>query len=136
MGVEQQQFDLSELSQHIDSARMERKLTWAEVSRQVGVATSTIRRFAIASDAEADGVLALVGWLGVAPERFIIDSEVDGSLLPAAGNGVIRVDMARVAEAESRPRARVVSRTTIQRLTTAAQASGTSVSSLTKWCPV
>jgi hypothetical protein len=128
--------DLNELSQHIDTARVERELTWAEISRQVGVATSTIRRFATVSDAEADGVLSLIGWLGVAPERFIINSNVDGSPLPDARDGVIRVDMARIAEAESRRTTRVGSRTTIQRLVAAAQGSGTSVSSLTKWSPV
>lgn len=92
MRFDQGQFDLHELSIRVDSARVERDLTWAELSRHVGVATSTIRRFATASDAEADGVLALIRWLGVAPEQFIVDSAIAGTPLPAAGDGIIRVD--------------------------------------------
>lgn len=136
MRLEQGQFDLNELSRQIEATRLERELSWTEISRQVGVATSTIRRFSHAFDAEADGVLALIGWLGVPPERFIVESDVDGSPLRAARDGVNRVDMDRIAEAESRRPARMSSRTTIQRLVAAAQASGTPVSSLTKWCPV
>jgi len=133
----QQLFDLHRLSTSIDRARIKRQLTWAEVSKDVGVATSTIRRFSSATDAEADGVLALVGWLGVPPEHFVAESRIDGIHLPPRGEGVIRVDMAMVMDALSmkhsgRPR----TRTTIQRLTLAALAAGTSISSLTRWCAV
>ncbi len=137
MRFEQRQFDLNELSLSINSARADRDLAWAQVSRQVGVATSTIRRFATASDAEADGVLALIGWLGVAPEQFIIESTVVGTPLPAAGDGMIRVDMVRIAELPAWPRrAQVGTRTTIQQLVTAAQDSGTPIASLTRWSPI
>lgn len=50
-------FDLARLASSIERARLERGLTWAGLSREVGVAASTIKRLAIASDAEADGVL-------------------------------------------------------------------------------
>lgn len=112
-------------------------MTWAAISQEVGVATSTIRRFATASDAEADGVLALIGWLGVAPEHFVIDSEITGEPLPPAGEGVIRVDMTLVAKSTARPRqAPPAMRTTIQRLVAAAQASKVPVASLTRWSPI
>ncbi|NND12971.1 MAG: hypothetical protein HKO10_03340, partial [Acidimicrobiia bacterium] len=128
----QGQFDLNELSRWIDEARSNRDLTWKQISEEVGVATSTIRRFASASDAEADGVLALIGWLGVAPERFVIDSRVAGMPLPPAGDGMIRVNMEQLAELPgSSRRARVGSRTTIQQLARAAQASGRTIASLT-----
>ena len=137
MSAENGQFDLRELSRWIDEARADRHLSWAAISQQVGVATSTIRRFASASDAEADGVLALIGWLGVAPEQFVANSKIAGAPLPSAGEGIIRVDMALVAELLSAPRpARPVTRTTIQRLVTAAQASEVSVASLTRWSPI
>lgn len=101
------------------------------------MAKSTIRRFATASDAEADGVLALIGWLGIAPEQFIIDSKITGAPLPPAGEGVIRVDMTLVAESAAQPRrARSATRTTIQRLVAAAQASEMPVASLTRWSPI
>lgn len=101
------------------------------------MATSTIRRFATASDAEADGVLALIGWLGVAPEQFVIESKVDGIPLPPVGEGLIRVDMALLADSRSRPgRVRHRTRTTIQQLTAAAQASEVPLVSLTRWSPI
>ena len=56
------------------------------------------RRFATASDAEADGVLAVIGWLGVPPEQFVDDSNIAGVPLPPAADGVIRVDMALLAD--------------------------------------
>ena len=137
MNAAKGQFDLHELSRSIDNARAGRHLTWAAISQEVGVATSTIRRFATASDAEADGVLALIGWLGIAPEQFIIDSKITGAPLPPAGEGVIRVDMALVAESAAQPRrARSATRTTIQRLVAAAQASEMPVASLTRWSPI
>lgn len=130
------QFDLQLLSRSIENTRAARHLTWSQISKEVGVATSTIRRFATASDAEADGVLALVGWLGVAPEQFVIDSQIAGMALPPAGGGVIRVDMALLVELTAQPRrARPVTRTTIQRLTAAAQASEVPLASLTRWSP-
>ena len=57
------QFDLNELSRQIDQARRERDLTGSEI--------------------------ALIGWLGVAPEQFIIDSTVAG---------MIPVDMPLIAD--------------------------------------
>lgn len=132
----QGQFDLNELSRWVDAARSNRELTWKQLSEEVGVATSTIRRFATASDAEADGVLALIGWLGVAPEWFVIDSRVAGMPLPPAADGMIRVNMEQLAELSgSSRRARVGSRTTIQQLARAAQASGRTIASLTRWRP-
>lgn len=137
MSADNGQIDLSELSRRIDEARADRHLTWAAISQQAGVATSTIRRFATASDAEADGVLALIGWLGVVPEQFVVNSKVAGVPLPPAGDGVIRVDMALVVDLLSGPRrARPGTRTTIQRLVAAAQASEVPVASLIRWSPI
>lgn len=131
------QFNLNGLSRRIDDTRRERDLTWSEIAQQVGVATSTIRRFATASDAEADGVLALIGWLGVAPEQFVIDSAVTGTLLLSTREGMIRVDMPLIAEQPTWPRRSPLgTRTTIQRLVTAAQAANATIASLTRWSPV
>ena len=127
-------FDLAALARAIDVARIERGLTWAALARDVGVSASTIRRFEGAADAEADGVLALLGWLGSAPEAFVSDSRVAGQLLPPAGAGMIRVDMETVAKLPSWPRSsRAGSRTTMQRLVAAAQHEGVTIASLTRW---
>jgi len=127
-------FDLGKLSSRIGQLRAERGVTLAALAQDVGVAASTIRRFRTASDAEADGVLALVSWTGDSPESFIVGSSVDGTPLAEAGTGTIRVDMALVAAVRSeRP---TTTRTTIQRLASAAQASGRTVASLTRWSSV
>lgn len=134
MGFESGQFDLQQLWERTDEARTERGLTWSRISQEVGVAASTIRRFATAADAEADGVLTLIGWLGAAPEEFVVESKVAGVLLPPAGEGMIRVDMLRLVGLPTWPqRARTGTRTTIQRLASAAQASETTIASLTRW---
>lgn len=126
-------FDLGELFGAVSTEREARGLTWAALSREVGVAASTIRRFAEADDAEADGVLALVRWLGVVPEDFVGDNSVTGERLQGAGPGYVRVDMESIARASGDPRiGRGRSRTTIQTLTEVAQRAGQSVASLTR----
>ncbi len=110
---------------------MARGLTMAALSAEVGVSASTIRRFGTAPDAEADGVLALIAWLGDPPERFIAGTSVAGTPLPPAGTGHIRVDMDLVDELG--PGWGGATRTTIQRLTSAAQMSGRTIASLTRW---
>jgi hypothetical protein len=126
-------FDLAELFRRIDRHRRESRQSWATVSKQVGVAVSTIRRFETAIDAEADGVLALVGWLGAIPEEFISTQDVVGEPLMPANGGFVRVDMARVASVAGGTRGS--RRTTIQRLVGVARVSGCSIASLTRWTP-
>ena len=126
-------FDLGGLFSAVAVERERRGLSWAELSRQVGVAASTIRRMADADDAEADGVLAMIGWLGVAPESFVSGDQVPGEVLSTGEGGYIRVDMELVAEADGDPRgSRGRTRTTIQRLVEVAQRSGQPVASLTR----
>lgn len=135
--LERESFDLRQLSDSIERARAVRGMTWAAISREVGVSTSTIRRFATASDAEADGVLALIGWLGVPPEQFVAESTIVGTRLLPAGDGVIRVDMELIAKASrEKVRGHPRTRTTIQRLVTTAQESNVPVASLTRWSAV
>ncbi len=126
-------FDLKMLSRRIDDACKERGITLASLAPEVGVSASTIRRYHTASDAEADGVLALIAWLGDPPEHFITDSSIVGIPLPDPGSGQIRVDMTLIAEAGfGTPSA---TRTTIQRLDSAAHESGRTVASLTRITP-
>ena len=100
------------------------------VSRETGVSTSTIRRLETADDAEADGVLALIRWLGVPPETYVDAARRAGEPLPT-GAGMIRVDMDRVAAAVGEP-TRGRERTTIRRLVAAALRVDVSVASLTR----
>jgi len=120
-------FDLGGLYRSIDNERSHRGLTWAALGREVGVAATTIRGFERAVDAEADGVLALIRWLGVVPEQFVAGTQVVGEPLSPAGKGMVRVDMARVSAT-----GRLGGRTTIQRLVTKAQTDGRPVASFTR----
>ncbi len=124
-------FDLRGLFRSIDDERECRGLSWAALARQVGVAASTIRRFGNASDAEADGVLAMIRWLGVLPEDYVDSDTVNGQRLDLPGNGYVRVDMEAVADAQGRS-AKGQTRTTIQHLVEVAQRSGRPVASLTR----
>jgi hypothetical protein len=127
-------FDLEQLFRSIDQARLDRGLTWAALGRQVGVASSTIRRFESAADAEADGVLTLISWVGVPPERLIRGTSIPEVLLPPLDGGLIRVDMNLVAEAAGEfHNKRVGARTSIQRLVTVARNSSLPIASLTRW---
>ena len=92
-------------------------MTWAALPREVRVASSTIRRFESAADAEADGVLPLISWVGVSPEKFIAGTAVPEAMLPPLDGGLIRVDMGLVDEGSGDlRRSRVGARTSIQRL--------------------
>lgn len=131
--VAETRFDLRRLFHAIDAERSARDLTWAALAREVGVATTTIRRFAIADDAEADGVLALVRWLNAAPEDYVEGGSVKGERLASPVEGYVRVDMDLVAEANGDRRgANGRTRTTIQRLVQVAQKVGQPVASLTR----
>ena len=130
-------FDLAALALALEHACRERSMTLSGVAREIGVSSSTMRRYATAADAEADGVLAALGWLGVAPEDFVAGSRVPAERLPSAGSGMIRVDIETASALPSWPRSsRAASRTTIQRLVMAAQLERVSVASLTRWAEV
>ncbi len=130
-------FDLAALYRTIDQLRQEHSLSWTALGRQVGVAASTIRRFEHEADAEADGVLALIGWCGVAPETFVVGGSSVGQTLPPAAGGMVRVDAAlmHAARPEGGTRqtpSRPGSRTSIQRLVEFAVATDQTVASLTR----
>ncbi len=126
-------FELRRLFAAVDEERRRRDLSWAALARQIGVSASTLRRFGQADDAEADGVLAVLRWLNVAPETYIRANSVEEVRLHPTGGGVVRVDMELVAEAsdDSRRRPRRT-RTSIQNLVRVAQRSERSVASLTR----
>ena len=93
-------FDLRRLFDTIDAERNRQNLSWAALGRAVGVSPSTIRPFRNASDAEADGVLALVRWLGTAPELFVEGTK--GLPLAPSGQGMVRVNMELIPQGRSR----------------------------------
>jgi len=129
-------FDLGALFRAADDERRRQGLTWTALSSVVGVSASTIRRFGTADDAEADGVLAVVRWLGAAPEDFVGAGTVRGCHLPTEPNGFVRVDMESVAKALGQDGNRRRTRTTVQRLVGVAEQSGIPVALLNRVSPI
>lgn len=82
--VSKRLFDQPALHHAIDEQRERLGLTWAQVARTCHVAPSTVRRLLSSGAAEADGVLGLVRWLGLAPEQFLLPAPV---VAPPIGPG-------------------------------------------------
>ena len=64
-------FDSKALYAALDSLRSERGLSWREVAIEIGVSTATITRTRNGGRLEVDGMLAMVGWLGLPVEHFV-----------------------------------------------------------------
>ncbi|MEM7095870.1 MAG: hypothetical protein AAF567_22900 [Actinomycetota bacterium] len=123
-------FDLAALFAAVDRQRRTGESSWSAVASECGVSANTIRRYATADDAEADGVLAAIRWLGRPPEDFVTGGHGHAEPLPA-GAGWCRVDMPSIAAAEGRA-AGTRRRTTIQRLVAVAARAHVSIASLTR----
>jgi transcriptional regulator with XRE-family HTH domain len=67
--------DSSALFTALDQQRVARGLAWSDVARETGVSVATIKRTERGGRMEVDGMLALVGWLGVAVETFVGSSD-------------------------------------------------------------
>jgi transcriptional regulator with XRE-family HTH domain len=64
-------FDSSALFAALDRERLARGLTWTQLAAEIGVSASTIQRTRRGGRMEVDGMLAMVGWLGVPAETFV-----------------------------------------------------------------
>lgn len=95
---ERPRFRLAALYAAVDAERTRAGLSWAALSGQVGVAAATIKRWAIAQDAEADGVLFLLHWLQAVPEDFVEPNPASAAALDATAMRV-RADVAKMHRA-------------------------------------
>ena len=73
MVAQMRRFDAAALYAAMDSQRLARCMSWAEVSREIGVSASTITRTRKGGRMEVDGMLAMVGWLNEQVESFVYD---------------------------------------------------------------
>jgi len=64
-------FDLAVLYRAVDSKRLRRRLTWPDVAGEIGLPLKTVQSTRFSESMEADTVLAMVRWVGVAPETFV-----------------------------------------------------------------
>lgn len=69
-------FDAAALYDALDAERTRRGATWAQIAREMGVSPSTVTRTRLGGRMEVDGMLAMVGWLGMSVETFVIDDQV------------------------------------------------------------
>jgi transcriptional regulator with XRE-family HTH domain len=67
-------FDAKALFRALDEKRKQRELSWNEVAVEIGVSASTITRTQNGGRMEVDGMLAMVAWLGVPVEGFVIET--------------------------------------------------------------
>lgn len=64
-------FDAAALYRALDEKRAASNMTWTGVAKVIGVGASTITRLKAGGRMEVDGMLAMVGWLGVPVETFV-----------------------------------------------------------------
>jgi len=64
-------FNSAALYDALEAERQRRGLSWSAVSREIGVAASTMQRLKNGGRMEVDGMLAMVGWLGQSVEDFV-----------------------------------------------------------------
>ena len=67
-------FDSKALYNALDAQRRSRGMSWREVAAEIGVSVATISRTKIGGRMEVDGMLAMVGWVGVPVENFVRES--------------------------------------------------------------
>ena len=67
-------FDAKALHKALDEQRQHRDMSWSDVSREIGVSASTLRRTKDGGRMEVDGMLAIVNWLNEKVETFVIET--------------------------------------------------------------
>lgn len=90
---ERVQFNFPALYGALDAERRRRGLSWQQVAGEIGPAVSTLTRTALGGPMEADGVLAMVRWLG-----RTFDSFTSGTVPGPAGTSAGVVQIPGVAE--------------------------------------
>lgn len=63
-------FNAAALYAALDAQRRARGMSWSQVAAEIGVSASTLTRTKLGGRMEADGMLAMVRWLGRTAESF------------------------------------------------------------------
>ena len=70
--------DVSALYAALDGARRSKGLSWRQLAGEVGCSPSTMTRLANGYRPDVDAFVALVRWLKMPAETFMIDDDADG----------------------------------------------------------
>jgi hypothetical protein len=75
--VIRKRLDVASLHSALDFVRAHRRISWKAVAAETGVAASTLTRLGQGHAPDADGLCALMDWLGPALplSRFTIDAQ-------------------------------------------------------------
>jgi transcriptional regulator with XRE-family HTH domain len=67
--------DVSALYATLDAQRQADGLSWRQLAHKIGISPSTMTRMANGNRPDIDAFAALVQWLGMPAEQFMIDDE-------------------------------------------------------------
>ncbi|TQM84507.1 helix-turn-helix protein [Saccharothrix saharensis] len=65
--------DVNSLYAALDAAREAKSMSWRQLAKEIGVSPSTMSRLANDLKPDVNAFAAMVTWLGVPAERFMID---------------------------------------------------------------
>lgn len=68
-------FDAKALYRALNEQRLQREVTWSQISKEIGVSASTMQRTKLGGRMEVDGMIAMVGWLDVPVETFVRETD-------------------------------------------------------------
>jgi len=68
-------FNTKALFDALEEQRLKRGTSWNEISKEIGVSVSTMKRTKLGGRMEVDGMIAMVGWLGVKVEVFVRETD-------------------------------------------------------------
>jgi hypothetical protein len=80
MSREFARFNVKALYAALDTERVARGLSWAQLQAELGVSAATMKRMAIGGRMELDGVMFMLQWLGRSAEEFL--GPIDSSSTP------------------------------------------------------
>lgn len=67
--------DVAALHSALDFVRAHRRISWRDVAAETGISPSTLTRLGQGHAPDADGLCALIDWLGLPLARFTIAEE-------------------------------------------------------------
>jgi len=67
--------DVGSLYAALDAARTSKELSWRQLAKEIGVSPSTMTRMANGQKPEVNAFAAMIRWLNMPAEKFMIDED-------------------------------------------------------------